>query len=136
MAIAIDKLLPSAPRRVPGVPHVGHLTRDGRAGARARPQRPSAATLRRRRLATVLATLCVLAACAIAARSTPSTSAAPVPAAPPPATVVIAPGDTLWDLAAAHAPPQVDVASYAAAVAAHNGLDARRLQPGDAVELP
>lgn len=48
------------------------------------------------------------------------------PAAPAPAhdpvEVVLAPGDTLWDVAVHHAPPGTDPRAYLAALRQHNGV--------------
>jgi nucleoid-associated protein YgaU len=49
---------------------------------------------------------------------------------------VIAPGDTVWDLARRHAPAGAGVGEYAAVIVRANGVDARRLQPGDVLVLP
>lgn len=53
-----------------------------------------------------------------------------------PAYVVVADGDTLWDLVAPYAPAGVDPAVYVAEVAAAGGHDPRALVPGTVVRLP
>lgn len=53
-----------------------------------------------------------------------------------PLTVVVGPGDTIWELARAHAPAGVDTMTYAAAITAHNGVTATALRPGTVLELP
>lgn len=64
---------------------------------------------------------------------------AAAPAAAPasrPEYLVVAEGDTLWDLVAPHAPAGVDPSVYVARVAAEGDLDPRALVPGTVVRLP
>lgn len=69
-------------------------------------------------------------------------AAAGSPAAPPGAdpgaatTVVVAPGDTLWGLAARHAPPGADPQAWALRVMSDNGVDAGALVPGSVLVIP
>jgi hypothetical protein len=65
-------------------------------------------------------------------------AAAPPGAAPGAATavLVVAPGDTLWELASAHAPAGADPQAWAAAVAARNHIDGGALEPGTVLEVP
>ncbi len=56
------------------------------------------------------------------------------PAAP--ITVVVQPGDTLWDLARAHAPAGVATMEYVMRVEADNGVRAAVLLPGSVLRLP
>lgn len=51
-------------------------------------------------------------------------------------TVVIAEGDTIWDLARMHAPAGRDAVAYMAEVVAMNEVDATALQPGMVLRLP
>lgn len=62
-------------------------------------------------------------------------SRADAPAAPL-ATVVVQPGDTVWDIAAAHAPAGTSTADYAWLVATHNDVQATALRPGTVLQLP
>lgn len=64
-------------------------------------------------------------------------SAGPVAAQVAPATAVVAPGDTVWDLAAQHAPKGVDLRRYVAEVLDHNGVrSSAALRPGAVLEFP
>lgn len=81
------------------------------------------------------------AATAQAAASSEATarSAAALPAAAEPAwepTVVIAPGETVWELAAPHAPAGADLQVYVEEVLRHNGLEATAIPPGTVIRLP
>ncbi|HWB71613.1 MAG TPA: LysM peptidoglycan-binding domain-containing protein [Egibacteraceae bacterium] len=112
------------------------LPEPGRAPTRRLPRR----VYRRRRLMALIA-LAVLAA-APGALALPRLQG-PVPnnAAPPSAaraalTVVVAPGDTIWELAATHLPAGEDLGAYVAEVVAFNGVEASRLQPGTVLRLP
>lgn len=58
------------------------------------------------------------------------------PAPPPTAHLVIGQGETVWDLAAPHAPAGANVEVYVAEVLAHNGLEATAVAPGTVVRLP
>ena len=57
-------------------------------------------------------------------------------AASPQTSVVIAPGDTIWELGRAHAPTGRHPREYVADILAANDLDATGLQPGTVVRLP
>ena len=52
------------------------------------------------------------------------------------ATVVVGPGDTVWDIAHEYVPAGVHPQAYVAAVLRHNDLDAGALAPGMVLELP
>lgn len=52
------------------------------------------------------------------------------------ATVVVGPGDTIWDLATANRPPGTEPSTYVAEVVALNSLDPSRLRPGTVLRLP
>ena len=62
-------------------------------------------------------------------------SQADVPAQPP-AVVVVQPGDTIWELAQAHAPAGTSTQDYVMQVVAHNEVRATALRPGSVLELP
>ena len=105
---------------------------------RGRALRAAQARFRRRRLAVAVAFLLLAAAgwllalvLALPLRSG-AEAAAPIPAA----QVVVGPGDTVWDLARAHAPEGVDPLVYVAEVVEHNGVPATALVPGMVLELP
>jgi hypothetical protein len=51
-------------------------------------------------------------------------------------TVVIGPGETVWELAAPHAPAGTDLHLYVQEVLRHNGLDATAIAPGTVIRLP
>lgn len=76
----------------------------------------------------------LLAAGVLASGLVQRSQAEPQPAAA--VSVVVQPGDTIYDLALLHAPEGVDTLSYAALVARANGVDARRLVPGSVLLLP
>lgn len=98
-----------------------------------------AAVYRRRRI--VAAAVVVLAALAIAMAMAPALSA-PAAQAPPsaragePVTIVVGPGDTVWQLAAPHAPAGTDPMAYVVEVAAFNDVDPRAVRPGTVLRLP
>lgn len=51
-------------------------------------------------------------------------------------TVVIAPGQTLWDLAERYAPEDRDLVDWADEIARFNGVDAQAIQPGTPLVIP
>lgn len=53
-----------------------------------------------------------------------------------PVSVVVRPGDTVYELAQQHRPAGVDTLSYAALVAEVNDVDARAILPGTVLLLP
>lgn len=98
-----------------------------------------AAVYRRRRI--VVAAVVVLAALAMAlamapALSAPWTQAPPSAGAAEPVKIVVGPGDTVWRLAAPHAPAGTDAMAYVVEVAAFNGVDPRAVRPGTVLRLP
>jgi hypothetical protein len=103
--------------------------------ARVRVVRPHPAVYRRRRLLAAVALL-VLAGVAVLGwsglRAQDATAAVPVTAQ----TVVVAPGDTVWDLARAHAPAGVSVSAYAQEIVRVNGVEPAALAPGSVLRLP
>jgi len=52
------------------------------------------------------------------------------------ASIAVAPGDTLWELAERHAPPRVDVRQAVAQMAELNGLSGATIRPGQLLFLP
>jgi LysM repeat protein len=48
----------------------------------------------------------------------------------------VAPGDTLWSIAADHYPPSEDPRVAIEAIREANGLEGYRIQPGPRLELP
>ncbi|HUH06415.1 MAG TPA: LysM peptidoglycan-binding domain-containing protein [Egibacteraceae bacterium] len=62
-------------------------------------------------------------------------AAGPASAAEP-MIIVVAEGDTVWDLAREHVPAGQDPAVYSALIVEHNGVDAAALRPGDVLALP
>jgi len=51
-------------------------------------------------------------------------------------TVVVEPGQTLWDIAAQYAPADRDRTAWAADIAEVNDIDARAIQPGTPLLIP
>ena len=49
---------------------------------------------------------------------------------------VVAAGDTLWDIAAAHVEPGEDVRPLIASIKAQSGLTSSALQPGQVLSIP
>lgn len=92
---------------------------------------------RRRRLlvALLLAVIAGLLPAAALAFTAPAPAEA-VSTARPPLTVVVGRGDTLWDLALAHAPRNQSPVAYLAEVIALNNVKATMLQPGMVIRLP
>lgn len=52
------------------------------------------------------------------------------------ATVVVTPGDTVWDLVAGHVPAGESRHSYVARTLESNGVEGARLRPGTVLRLP
>ncbi|MFO8076842.1 MAG: hypothetical protein ACQETV_01310 [Actinomycetota bacterium] len=50
--------------------------------------------------------------------------------------VVVAEGETMWELVLPHAPAGADPHAFVAEVAARNGVDPGRLEPGTALRVP
>jgi hypothetical protein len=59
-----------------------------------------------------------------------------VPVARTDLTVVVAPGQTLWDIARRYAPADRDLTGWAAEIAAYNDVDAQAVQPGTPLVIP
>jgi LysM repeat protein len=51
-------------------------------------------------------------------------------------TVTVHPGDSLWSIAAAHAPPTADLQETVDRISAVNHLRAGTLQPGEHLRIP
>ena len=51
-------------------------------------------------------------------------------------TVVVAPGQTLWDIARRYAPADRDLTAWAAEIAAYNDVEAQTVQPGTPLVIP
>ena len=90
--------------------------------------------LTRRGRAVVLGLLVLVASLASAVLFTTASRAAGQPAAPAP-TVVVQPGDTLWDIAG-RVMPRRDNRDAVAELRELNGLPDSRVQPGDVLVLP
>ncbi|CAN5575587.1 hypothetical protein BH24ACT14_BH24ACT14_07280 [soil metagenome] len=96
-----------------------------------------AAVYPRRRLAVVAVTVVAVAALLLVGVWSPwSAAATPAGVATAPIEVVIAPGDTVWDLAHAHAPAGQSPRIYVARILAVNDVDATALAPGTVLRLP
>jgi len=54
----------------------------------------------------------------------------------PPTYRTVAPGDTLWSIAAEHYPPSEDPRVAVEAIKKANGLGEYRIHPGESLELP
>ncbi|WP_250001620.1 LysM peptidoglycan-binding domain-containing protein [Actinoplanes sp. M2I2] len=105
-------------------------------GVMAGQARQSEAPLRltRRGRAVVLGLLIVLASLASAVLFTTASRAEELPAGPPP-TIVVRPGDTLWDIAAASVPAR-DGQAAVEELRRLNGLSSYGVRPGDVLILP
>ena len=57
-------------------------------------------------------------------------------AGPAPTSYVVAPGDTLWEIATEHYPSSRDPRASIEAIRRENGLDGYELRPGTRLELP
>jgi nucleoid-associated protein YgaU len=93
------------------------------------------AVYRRRRLLAAVVLLVVAGAAVLGwsgLRAQDATAAVPVAVH----TVVVAPGDTVWDLARAHAPAGVAVDAYALEIVRVNGVEPAALAPGSVLRLP
>lgn len=89
---------------------------------------------RRGRLTLTLTTAgCILAITGLAWSSSSATTAPPVPA--PAASVVVAPGDTLWDLAL-RADPHADPRATVARIVELNDLAGGHIRPGQELQVP
>lgn len=99
----------------------------------ARPARRRPNVALRRRIAAVLTiAVVVLAICAAwAMRSYAAPDAGVVEA-----TVVVAPGETVWDIAYDYAPQGQHPQAYIAEVLRYNGVDAGAVAPGTVLRLP
>lgn len=110
-------------------------------GTPAGPRHGVAAVYRRRRLLVAVVALAVAAALgaavATAAPALGDRVGGPAPASSAdPVTVVVGPGETVWDLVLPYVPAGEDPVAYAARVAADNGVDPRAVTAGTVLHLP
>ena len=104
-----------------------------RVAARPAPRRRRRNVALRRRIAALL----VIAVVALAVsglwamRSEAASDTGPVEA-----TVVVAPGETVWDIAAEYVPPGAHPQAYVAEVLRYNDLTASAVLPGTVLRLP
>lgn len=87
--------------------------------------------LRRLIVGLLLALMVVAIGATLALRSEAAPDATAVAA-----TVVVGPGDTVWDIAHEYVPAGVHPQAYVAAVLRHNDIDATAVVPGTVLELP
>lgn len=125
---------PGSPRHLRPVP----ATTAGPLRAPARRPHP-AAVYRRRRVAVAAAAVAVLTVVAVglavgrapaALRDAPGGGTAPAP------TVVVGPGETLWQVVVPHAPAGAHPMAYVVEVAAYNDIDPRAVPAGTVLRLP
>ena len=102
-----------------------------RAAARRRPTRRTYAVRRAIVSFFVLALLVAAFSAGTALRSD-----AADPASMLEASVVVAEGETVWDIATAYLPEGRNAHAYAAEVLDHNDIDAASLRPGTVLRLP
>jgi len=98
-----------------------------------RARRSARRALLGRRLAEVLITV-VLAAAVFATTAVAGSADVTTPAAT--ITVVVQPGDTVWSLAARHAPRGANVQAFVAEVVHNNAIEPTGLIPGSTLEVP
>lgn len=129
------RVLPTTPER--GAP--GDRA-DERAGELARPGRPMGAgacvVRRRRRLLPLVALVTLLVVLSSVAALGGSGGAVAGSQGDAEITVVVGPGETLWDLVLPYAPAGADAQAWVAEVVTLNGVDARRLPPGAVLRVP
>lgn len=111
--------------------------RDAATAPRLHPRRTSPAVYRQRRLVAMLLLVIVtgLVPAVVLAGTAPARTDA-VSAVRPPLAVVVGQGDTLWDLALAHAPSTQDPVAYVSEVIVLNDVKAAALEPGMVLRLP
>lgn len=93
----------------------------------------TSASVRRRRLAAVLAMLVLTIVLTVAVGRVGASAQLADPVA---GHAVVAPGDTLWDIAVETAPDGVDPREQLAAIRGLNGLDSSAVAPWSVVLLP
>jgi hypothetical protein len=96
------------------------------------PRGPLQAWRRRLGVLVVLAALVVIAAQAFVGPDAEVTATVPVTAA----TVVVEPGQTLWEVAVQHAPEDVGTRAYVEQLAELNGVEASQLDAWQVLLLP
>ena len=132
-AIATAQRPYGAPRRAPA-PRSRAVTSHAvtRPRAVASPRRRPNVMLRRRIAALlVIAVVALVVSGLWAMRSEASSDAGVVEA-----TVVVAPGETVWDIAAEYTPPGAHPQAYVAEVLRYNDLTASAVLPGTVLRLP
>lgn len=97
-----------------------------------RPARRQRSVYLRRRVAAVL-TIAALALAISGLWAMRSNAASDAGVA---ATVVVAPGDTVWDIAVAYLPEGQRPQVYVAEIIRHNDVDPAAITPGTVLELP
>lgn len=102
-------------------------------GAPARRRRPTRRMYALRRLLASTLVLAVLLGAFFAVTALRSEAAGPAPLE---ATVVVAPGETVWDIAVEYLPEGQRAHAYVAAVLRHNDLDAASVPAGTVLRLP
>jgi len=108
--------------------------RGSRSGPSARMRRARARSVA---LLAVLAPLVALALGLLPAQGAGAAGARPAVVQMAPEVAVVSAGDTVWGLAARHAPEGVDLRRYVAEVLEHNGVgSASALRPGAVLEFP
>jgi hypothetical protein len=130
MAVRCEEL-GHRPRRDAYRPAPGTIVAFPTARARAQAAARRRAEIRRRRLAAVV--LPVLVAGFVVATGPAGTSVASRQAAP--RSVVLSPGETVWDLAERYAPETIDSRAYVDAVIELNGISGAPAA-GERIELP
>lgn len=88
-----------------------------------------------RRLLAIAVLIGLLIAATVAVRAT-TASRADEPIARTNLTVVLGPGETLWDLAERYAPADRDLVDWADEIARLNRVDAQSVQPGTPLVVP
>ena len=90
----------------------------------------------RRRIGVSSGFAALVAAVVVGLTGLGSPTAAPAAAPVTASSVVVQPGQTVWDVAAAHAPAGTTTAAYAASVVEHNGLDGGEVDAWQVLLLP
>lgn len=80
--------------------------------------------------------MAALVVLAIAAAGRAAGAARTGAAVPAPVSVRVLPGNTLWGIAAEHAPPGIDPRVWIFRTEALNGLSGAGLMPGEVLRLP
>ena len=97
-------------------------------------RRPTHAVYVLRRLATFLALIVVISGVVWTLSATESDAS--LDAGTVAASVVVAPGETVWDIAQEYLPEGQNAHAYVARVLTYNGIDAAAVAPGTVLQLP